>query len=290
MDLLIEKDGRIRKLSELGLYNIAVDDSSPAVDISTRTVKGRNGRIFDGLTYTEKIIEVKARLTVPTMEAFFDKKDELNRYVLGDDGFYITKMYPVQDDLYGFELPGAKTGELNLQTPIQGTIPHIAWKYRYKVVNNGSIEYEFIGKSSAGLKYNVSFGFVTSELPYGETVPENITLSTNTFDYAGTATLSQLEVPFIVELTANAQQTNFFLEIDERRFTYNHVQTPIQSGNKLRLTGIETRLFTGSISDNVNNRTNFEYFVIKPKANKKIPWATNFKGTIKIIGFKELYK
>lgn len=285
MDLLIEKDGRIRKLSELGLYNIAVDDSSPAVDISTRTVKGRNGRIFDGLTYTEKIIEVKARLTVPTMEAFFDKKDELNRYVLGDDGFYITKMHPVQDDLYGFELPGAKTGELNL-----GTIPHIAWKYRYKVVNNGSIEYEFIGKSSAGLKYNVSFGFVTSELPYGETVPENITLSTNTFDYAGTATLSQLEVPFIVELTANAQQTNFFLEIDERRFTYNHVQTPIQSGNKLRLTGIETRLFTGSISDNVNNRTNFEYFVIKPKANKKIPWATNFKGTIKIIGFKELYK
>lgn len=285
MDLLIEKDGRIRKLSELGLYNIAVDDSSPAVDISTRTVKGRNGRIFDGLTYTEKIIEVKARLTVPTMEAFFDKKDELNRYVLGDDGFYITKMHPVQDDLYGFELPGAKTGELNL-----GTIPHIAWKYRYKVVNNGSIEYEFIGKSSAGLKYNVSFGFVTSELPYGETVSENITLSTNTFDYAGTATLSQLEVPFIVELTANAQQTNFFLEIDERRFTYNHVQTPIQSGDKLRLTGIETRLFTGSISDNVNNRTNFEYFVIKPKANKKIPWATNFKGTIKIIGFKELYK
>lgn len=285
MDLLIEKDGQIRKLSELGLYNITVDDSSPAVDISTRTVKGRNGRIFDGLTYTEKTIEVKARLTVPTMEAFFYKKDELNRYVLGDDGFYITKMYPESDDLYEFEFPGQTTGELNL-----GTIPHIAWKYRYKVVNNGSIEYEFIGKSSAGLKYNVSFGFVTSELPYGETVPKNITLSTNTFDYAGTATLSQLEVPFIVELTANAQQTNFFLEIDGRRFTYNHAQTPIQSGNKLRLTGIETQLFTGIIGDNVNNRTDFEYFVIKPKANKKIPWATNFKGTIKIIGFKELYK
>ena len=285
MDLLIEKDGQARRLSELGLYNITVDDSSPAVDISTRTVKGRKGRIFDGLTYTEKAIEVKARLTVPTMEAFFDKKDELNRYVLGDDSFYITKMHPERDDLYDFELAGQTTGELNLKT-----IPHRAWKYRYKVVNNGSVEYEFIGKSSAGLKYNVSFGFVTSELPYGETVPKDITLSTNTFDYAGTATLSQLEVPFIVELTANAQQTNFFLEIDGRRFTYNHVQTPIQVGNKLKLMGIETRLFTGSIGDNVNNRTNFEYFVIKPKANKKIPWFTNFKGTIKIIGFKELYK
>ena len=285
MDLLIEKEGQARRLSELGLYNITVDDSSPAVDISTRTVKGRNGRIFDGLTYTEKTIEVKARLTVQTMEAFFDKKDELNRYVLGDDGFYITKMHPERDDLYEFELAGQTTGELNL-----GTIPHRAWKYRYKVVNNGSVEYEFIGKSSAGLKYNVSFGFVTSELPYGETVPKDITLSTNSFDYAGTATLSQLEVPFIVELTANAQQTNFFLEIDGRWFTYNHAQTPIQSGDRLRLKGIETQLFTGSTANIVNNRTNFEYFVIKPKANKKIPWSSNFKGTIKIIGFKELYK
>nr|DAW04173.1 MAG TPA: distal tail protein [Caudoviricetes sp.] len=287
MDLLIEKNGQVRRLSDLGLYNIVVDDSSPAVDISTRTVKGRNGRIFDGLTYTEKTIEVKARLTVPTMEAFFDKKDELNRYVLGDDGFYITKMYPERDDLYEFELAGQTTGELDL-----GTIPHREWKYRYKVVNNGSVEYEFIGKSSAGLKYNVSFGFVTSELPYGETSPKNITFLANTFDYAGTATLSQLEVPFIVELTVGAQQTNFYLEIDGRRFTYNHAQTPLQEGNKLWLKGIETQLFTDSNSNgiNVNNRTNFEYFVIKPKANKEIPWFSNFKGTIKILGFKELYK
>ena len=285
MDLLIEKDGQARRLSELGLYNITVDDSSPAVDISTRTVKGRNGRIFDGLTYTEKTIEVKARLTVQTMEAFFDKKDELNRYVLGDDGFYITKMYPERDDLYEFELAGQTTGELNLKT-----IPHRAWKYRYKVVNNGSVEYEFIGKSSAGLKYNVSFGFVTSELPYGETIPKNITLLTDTFDYAGTATLSQLEVPFAVELTAIADNTNFFVEIDGRRFTYRHGETPIRSGQKLLLRGIETVLASGMNETNVNNRTNFEYFVIKPKANKKIPWSSNFKGTIKIIGFKELYK
>lgn len=285
MDLLIEKDGQIRRLSDLGLYNITVDDSSPAVDISTRTVKGRNGRIFDGLTYTEKTIEVKARLTVPTMEDFFDKKDELNRYVLGDDGFYITKMRPTQDHFYGFELPGKTTGELNLRT-----IPHRVWKYRYKVVNNGSVEYEFIGKSSAGLKYNVSFGFVTAELPYGETIPKNITLSADTFDYEGTAILSQLEVPFIVELTANDQQTNFFLIIDGRRFTYQHAETPIRSGQKLLLRGIETVLADGTNETNVNNRTNFEYFVIRPKINGKISWLTNFRGTIKIIGFKELYK
>ena len=198
MDLLIEKDGQARKLSELGLYNIAVDDSSPTVDISTRTVKGRNGRIFDGLTYAEKVIEVRARLSVPTMEAFFDKKDELTRYILGEDSFYITKMYPQRDELYEFETAGQTTGELEI-----ANIPHQPWRYRYKVAGSERINYEFIGKSSAGLKYNISFSFVTVELPFGETVPKDLELSTNTFDYAGTAQLSQLEVPFVVELTAN---------------------------------------------------------------------------------------
>lgn len=285
MDLLIEKDGQARKLSELGLYNIAVDDSSPTVDISTHTVKGRNGRIFDGLTYAEKVIEVRARLSVPTMEAFFDKKDELTRYILGEDSFYITKMYPQRNDLYEFETAGQTTGELEI-----ASIPHMPWHYRYKVAGSERINYEFIGKSSAGLKYNISFSFVTVELPFGETVPKDLALSMNTFDYAGTAQLSQLEVPFVVELTANADNTDFFVEIDGRRFTYRHAETPIRSGQKLLLRGIETVLVDGNRETNVNNRTNFEYFVIRPKFNKKIPWVTNFRGSIKILGFKELYK
>lgn len=285
MDLLIEKDGQSRKLSELGLYNIAVDDSSPTVDISTRTVKGRNGRIFDGLTYTEKVIEVRARLSVPTMEAFFDKKDELTRYILGEDSFYITKMYPQRDELYEFETAGQTTGELEI-----ANIPHQPWRYRYKVAGSERINYEFVGKSSAGLKYNISFSFVTVELPFGETVPKDLELSTNTFDYAGTAQLSQLEVPFVVELTATADNTDFFVEIDGRRFTYRHAETPIRSGQKLLLRGIETVLVDGNRETNVNNRTNFEFFVIRPKFNKKIPWFTNFRGSIKILGFKELYK
>lgn len=285
MDLLIEKDGQSQKLSGLGLYNIAVDDSSPTVDISTRTVKGRNGRIFDGLTYAEKVIEVRARLSVPTMEAFFDKKDELTRYILGEDSFYITKMYPQRNELYEFETAGQTTGELEI-----ANIQHNQWRYRYKVAGNERINYEFVGKSSAGLKYNISFSFVTVELPFGETVPKDLALSTNTFDYAGTAQLSQLEVPFVVELTASADNTDFFVEIDGRRFTYRHAETPIRSGQKLLLRGIETVLASGTNETNVNNRTNFEYFVIRPKFNKKIPWFTNFRGTIKILGFKELYK
>ena len=134
----------------------------------------------------------------------------------------------------------------------------------WNVISDGEIEYEFIGNSSAGLKYNLSFSFVTAGLPFAESPPQNLNLTTNNFSYFGTAPLSQLEVPFVVELTANADNTDFFLEIDGRRFTYRHVETPIRSGQKLLLRGIETVLVDGNREINVNNRTNFEYFVIRP--------------------------
>lgn len=287
MDLLIEKDGQSQKLSGLGLYNITVEDSSPAVELSRRTVKGRNGYIFDGLTYTEKKISVTARLSAGSMEDFLNKKDELTRWVLGDDSFYITKLYQNVNNIYDFQTPGQTTGDLNL-----AQLPHNNWKYRYNVVGDGQIEFDFIGNSEAGIKYNVSFSFVTAELPYGETIPRDLALSANSFPYNGTAPLSQLEVPFIVELTANADNTDFFLEIDGRRFTYRHMETPLRSGQKLLLKGVETAIYQGPTTQdlNVNNRTNYEYFVIRPKPNRSINWFTNFKGTVKILGFKELYR
>ena len=60
------------------------------------------------------------------------------------------------------------------------------------------IDYSFIGKSAAGLKYNISFELVTAELPFGETAPRDIVLSGGVIPYKGTAALSQLEVPYVV--------------------------------------------------------------------------------------------
>ena len=62
-------------------------------------------------------------------------------------------------------------------------------------------------------------------MPYGETTPKTVTLANNQIAYTGTAKLSQLEVPFVVELTATGNQSNFYLEIGDNRFTYS------QSGN-----------------------------------------------------------
>lgn len=287
MDLLITHANAETKLSQLGIYNIKIADSTPSVEVDRRTVKGRNGYIHDGITLRQKVIKVTGRLAVASLSAFMEKQDELAGWLYDDEPYFVTKMHPVQDDLYGFELPGAKKGDLNLLE-----IPHTAWKYRYKVHIGNEIDYSFIGKSAAGLKYNISFELVTAELPFGETAPRDIVLSGGVIPYNGTAALSQLEVPYVVELTASASQTNFFLEIDGRRWIYNHTSTPIKEGDKLRLSGVENVIYKGmALPDlNINIRTNYEYFVIRPNPQKQVRYSTDFRGTIKILGFKELYK
>lgn len=208
MDLLITHANTETKLSQLGIYNIKIADSTPSVEVDRRTVKGRNGYIHDGITLRQKVIKVTGRLAVASLSTFMEKQDELSGWLYGDEPYFVTKMHPVQDDLYGFELPGAKTGDLNLLD-----IPHTAWKYRYKVHISNEIDYDFIGKSATGLKYNISFELVTAEMPFGETVPRDIVLAGGIIPYKGTATLSQLEVPYVVELTASTSQTNFFWKL-----------------------------------------------------------------------------
>ena len=280
MDLLIEKAEASTRLSYLGFYNIDIEDGSPSSEVGRRTVKGRSGYILDGVTFVQKTIKVTGRLVVAGQRAFMEKRDELNGWFMDDEAFYIAKMVPSSERLYDFELPGRKTGELDLKG-----IAHEPWKYRYKVVCDGAIDFSFLGRSSQGLKYNVSFQFVTAELPYGETRPKDIAVSSGTIAYSGTAPLSQLEWPFKVELTSNGGQSSFFLEIGGRRFTYNY-GVALQAGDKLMLSGVETTLK----NVNVNNRTNYEYFVLRPTPTKKIPYTTNFSGSIRLLNFVELYK
>lgn len=84
MDLLIEKGSEIVKLSEFGFYHIAIAESSPSTGLSRRNVKGRNGFIFDGVTFNEKTISVSARIAVENLRAYYQKIDALR-------GFYMVK-------------------------------------------------------------------------------------------------------------------------------------------------------------------------------------------------------
>lgn len=279
MDLLIEKGTTSVKLSDYGFYNIAIEESAPEISLDHRSVTGRNGMVFGGATFTTKQIKVTGRVSVATIQDFFAKQDDVTGLLLSDEPFYITKMYPNNADFYNFQTPGQTTGELNITGQ-----PHTAWHYRWKVTSSSPI-FEFVGNSGQGLKYDFSVTFTTAEMPFGETKPKDITLSGGNFQYRGTANLSQLEVPYTVELTSSGGQSSFYLEIGKRRFEYTQSGN-INSGDVFKITGIGT---TKNLV-NVNAKTNYGYFVIEPTPTKTITYKTNFNGAIKILGFKELYK
>ena len=279
MDLLITKGTTSVKLSEYGFYNIDIEDSAPEVSLDKRAVSGRNGTVFGGATFTDKKIKATGRVSVATIQDFMAKKDDINGLLLDDEPFYITKMYPNNAELYNYQTPGQTMGDWDFIRRA-----HTAWHYRWKVTASEPT-FSFVGNSGQGLKYDFSVVFTTAEMPYGETKARDITLSGGSFTYAGTAKLSQLEVPFTVELTSTGGQSSFYLEIGKRRFEYTQSGN-INSGDVFKITGIGTT----KNQVNVNAKTNYGYFVLEPTPTKKITYKTNFNGTIKILGFKELYK
>lgn len=279
MDLLITKGTTSVKLSDYSFYNINIDDSAPEISLDKRSVAGRNGTVFGGATFTAKVIKVTGRVAVANVQGFLSMKDDIFGLLLDDEPFYITKMYPDSIDFYDYQVPGQTAGDLDLVNQ-----PHTAWHYRWKVTASEPT-FSFVGNSGQGLKYDFSVVFTTAEMPYGETEAKDITLSGGSFAYAGTAKLSQLEVPFVIEMTSTGNQSGFYLEIGDNRFTYSQTGD-INAGDVFKITGIET---TKNLA-NVNARTNYAYFVIKPSPTKKVSYKTDFKGTIKILNFKELYK
>lgn len=276
MDLKVDKNGNSTLLSDIGLAIIDIVDSSPSYVATRRIVPGRSGVVYAGGRYDDKTIRVSGRLTVPTLRSFMDKKDEVYGLLIDSDPFYITKMYPESDDLYGFELPGVNSGDIDLLN-----IDHKEWHYRWKVINEKDIDFNFLGKSDQGLRYEFVITFVTAELPFGETIPTDKIVS-GVIDYKGTARLNQLEWPYSIELTATGSQSSFYLDIGGRRFTYEH-SAALPTGSKITINGAETKL--GIV--NVNSRTNYEHFILNPGPNTV---DTNFIGTIKLLNYVELYK
>ena len=229
MDLLITKGTMSVKLSDYGFYNIDVEDGAPEISLDKRSVSGRNGTVFGGATFTAKTIKVTGRVAVATIQDFMAKKDDINGLLLDDEPFYITKMYPNNAEFYNYQKPGQTTGDLDLIGQA-----HTAWHYRWKVTASEPT-FSFVGNSGQGLKVRLSVIFTTAEMPYGETESKDLTLSGGGFTYAGTAKLSQLELPFVVELTSTGGQSSFYLEIGKRRFEYTQSGN-INSGDVFKIT------------------------------------------------------
>lgn len=280
MDLLITQGSWSGKLSDLGFYNLTISDQAPASEIEQRTVRGRNGYLHDGVRFSQKVITVTGRICLKNQLTFQSKIDEVNGLLVTDRPFYITKMYPDKEELYDFQLPGQETGELDIVSR-----DHTPWHYRFLVLTREPPVFEFLGRSSRGLLFNVSVQFVTSGLPFGQTIPSKRELSDGMILYKGTASLSQLEWPLTVELVSSATQSDFYLEINGRRWEYR-TQTPLKSGDRLEITGLETRVN----GVNATAKTNYAYFILEPSRTETITYQTDFQGTISLVNFVELYK
>lgn len=98
--------------------------------------------------------------------------------------------------------------------------------------------------------------------------------------YAGTVPCSQLEQGFTVEFTAKEAGSNFKLNVNGTKLTYNG---QLSIGDVLKLSGYEYTKNDISIV----KYTNKAYFKLIPGIANNI--SSNLHGSIKILGFQELY-
>lgn len=279
IDLLITKGNNRIRLSELGLVVNDVIDHSPSIEKDIRRVNGRNGGIFNGAVHVSKFIDAEGYYTVDSIAESETIEHKLYGLLADSRPYFITQMLPKDENLYKYQNPGDTSGDIDLLN-----IPHTELSYRWLVLLTGAVNSHFRGRSEKGLVYDFRLSFETVELPYGQTIPKDIQVSNN-IPYNGTAVNSQLDYPWVLELTATSSQTGTF-EVTLGKKTYRHEsQTPINAGDVFEISGIATY----QNHSNVTHRTNYEYFELDPMNGNRIPFNTTFNGNVIIKDFKEFY-
>lgn len=281
IDLLITKDNNEVTLSSQWVTVQDVDYSSASLDVNRRVVKGRSGYIHAGTRYDNKVIKAAGKIKVKDIMEYHQVKDHLNGLLVDETPYYVTPLMPSRESLYDFELPGENEGDVKFNDEHKFSIG-----YRFKVVCENGLDIAFLGKTNAGLLFNFSLEFITAELPFGETIPRNFDITSKQFLYKGTAKNSQLEYPWQLKLTSNANQSGkFTINLDGKVFQYD---------SNIQITPGDTFLIeaTGTLKNgvNVSEYTNYEYLELRPLNGEMNSLLTEFKGKIEILDYIELYK
>ena len=277
MDVLIKNDEIEVTFSSMGLLLTDFDDSSPSLVLNRRSVRNRNGYINYGAVHSQKNITLTGVFLARDPYELEVIKDEINGLISNDEPFYITKMIPTRE-IYEYQNPGETTGFDLLE------IPHTKYRYRYKVITENSIQYDFLGNHKGGLLTRFSISLITADIPYGLTEPTDESINHYIY-YEGTAKCSQLEHPWSIKLVAGENQPgDFSVSIGGKVFTHRSVNE-IKKGDTFILKGVET-LYNGK---NVNVRTNYVHFVLTPKNKGLNEFSTNFKGSYEILNKVEFY-
>ncbi|PEH49298.1 phage tail domain-containing protein [Enterococcus faecium] len=281
MDLFIEKDNISTRMSSLGILVKDIKVTNATIESNRKKIKGKNGNLFSGATYTDKQISVVGNYYVSNELQDEMMKDRLNGLFADAKPYYITKMYS-SENIYKYERPGESTG-FDLLNKENQRLYH----YRYKVILDGEISYDFQGFSERGLLYEVSFSFVTADIPFGITVPTNDDLTGKTIiEYKGTAPCSQLEWPFSIQVRlAKDHMASCYFYIGDYTVSYVDSTNTFKKGDILMFNGVSTTLN----GVNVNDKTNYSYFVLEPTPKGYIDYHTDVPCYITLVNKVEFY-
>lgn len=275
MDLLITKlDGKSTSLSSIGLQVIDIKETSPSVERIAKSFDGRNGSLDYGGRHVDKKVMVSAMYGAIGVSEDAKIESSINALTSQIEPFYITKLFK-DGSMYDFERPGQATGNLAFAT---GNEDH----KRYKVYRSDTNSPEFKGKIGDKLISTIDLEFTTVELPYGVSKPRSQTLANSqSIVYNGDVACSQLEQNFYFIVKAKEKSdSGFTLTVDDQKLI---VTSPVVVGDVYTLSGMNNTRG----NQNINNKTNAGYFVLRPGAANKV--VCSISADIKIKNLCDLY-
>lgn len=275
MDLLITKlDGTSTSLRSIGLQVIDIKETSPSIERISKSFDGRNGSLDYGGRHVDKQLIVSAMYSATSMSEDAKIENSINGLTSQIEPFFITKFLS-NGSIYNFERPGDVTGDVAFANGDED------YK-RYKVYRSDTNSPEFKGKIGDKLISTIDLEFTTVGLPYGESKPRSQSLlSGQSIKYNGNVANSQLEQSFYFVVTAKEASANgFTLTVDNQSLI---VTTPVVAGDVYTLSGMNNTRG----NQNINNKTNAGYFILRPNAANKV--TCSIGADIQIKNLCDLY-
>lgn len=271
MDLLVEKlDGSRYYLSQYKVLITDFEESAPSVTRNSKQLDQRNGSIDFGGWHTDKTINITGYYRADDIDEEETLREKLYALLSDPNGYYITQLKTTPN--VAMERPGQTSGDY------YDKLSDYPSHKRFLVYTEAP-EMELVGNVNGTLLYKLTTEFKTMKLPYGETPPADIDVSSNV-PYRGTVPCNQLEQGFTVQFTATGSASSLSFKIDDSELTSSNA---VAAGDVFLLNGFSYTQNGLSIV----SKTNKAYFILQPDNPNKI--TCNVPGTVRILGFQNLY-
>lgn len=171
MDLLVEKlDGSRYYLSQYKVLITDFEESAPSVTRNSKQLDQRNGNIDFGGWHTDKTINITGYYRADDIDEEETLREKLYALLSDPDGYYITQLKTTPS--VAMERPGETSG--GYYDRLRDYPSHKRF-----LVYTEAPEMELVGNVNGTLLYKLTAEFKTIKLPYGETPPADIAVSSN---------------------------------------------------------------------------------------------------------------